>query len=77
MSWRAKVERVIGKLSAQAYRATNTSPSGSKYKRHHPYRIPEEAQELVACLGDRDQVRGERTCKTIMEGLRRRRADID
>lgn len=75
--WEAKVERVIGQLSAQAYRAANTDPSGRRYKRHHPYRVPEEAERLVQLLGSRDRKAAEIEAKEIMEGLRRSGAAID
>lgn len=78
MSWEKKVDRVIAALAQQAYREANYARRGrKKAKRHRPYRLPEEADRLVKCLGDRDRKRGERTCKEIMEGLRRRGAKID
>lgn len=77
MSWEEKVGKVIGKLAHSAQQAANTDRAGKRYKRHRPYRLPEEADALVKCLGDRDRVRGERACKEIMEGLRRAQAEID
>jgi hypothetical protein len=77
MSWEDKVQRVIGKLSADAYRRANTDRAGNKYRRHRPYRIPEEAETLVKCLGDRDRTRGEKLCKATMEQLRRAGVRID
>lgn len=77
MAWEEKVHKVIGKLAAQAYKQTNYDRQGHKYKKHRPYRLPEEADSLVKCLGDKDRVRGEHTCKEIMEGLRRSREEID
>ena len=77
MGWEEKVQRVIGKLSAEAYRRANTDRTGKKFKRHRPYRIPEEAEALVKCLGDHNRARGEEACKTMMEQLRRQGVEID
>lgn len=78
MSWEDKVSRVIGKLSNQAYRQVNYDKQGrKKFKKDRPYHIPDEANQIVKCLGDKDRERGERTCKEIMEGLRRSGAQID
>ena len=77
MSWESKVERVIGKLSYAAWDAANHDRSGHRYKRHRPYRLPEEADELVKTLGMRDRRAAEIKAKEIMEGLRRAGLEID
>jgi hypothetical protein len=77
MSWEAKVHRVIARLAATAHRQSNTDRAGKRYKRHRPYRLPEAAEQLVRCLGDRDRSRGERACKATMEQLRREGVKID
>ena len=76
-SWENKVERVIGKLSYAAWYDANHDNAGRRYKKHHPYRLPEEAVELTECLGDHNRSRAERRAKEIMEGLRRADVDID
>ena len=75
--WEDKVERVIGKLSFAAWAHANHDRSGKRYKKHRPYSLPEEAAELVSCLGDRDRHRAEVRAKEIMEGLRRAGMEID
>lgn len=76
-TWESKVQQVIGVLAATAYKKANYNKQGRKYKKHRPYRIPEEADQLVQCLGDRNRKRGEITCKRIMEGLRQAQVPID
>ncbi len=77
MSWESKVQRVIGKLSYVAWDAANHDASGRRYKRHRPYRMPAEADELVKILGMQDRRVAERKAKEIMEGLRRAGLEID
>ena len=50
-TWEDKVNEVIAQLSRAAWHAANTDKQGKPYKKHHAYRIPEEAAELVKCLG--------------------------
>ena len=75
--WEDKVEKVIGRLSYISWAQTNYDKQGNRYKRHHPYSIPEEARELVACLGDHDRRRAEIRAKEIMEELRLAQVPID
>lgn len=75
--WHAKVHRVIAQMARKSYEQTNTNAAGERYKRHRPYSLPDEANQLVGHLGDRDQVRGERGAKEVMEGMRRRGMVID
>lgn len=77
MSWENKVERVIAKLSYASWYKANHDRAGRRYKKHRPYRLPEEASELVATLGDHNRRRAEIRAKEIMEGFRRAGADID
>lgn len=75
--WEKKVESVIGRLSHIAWHQANHDKLGNRYKRHHPYRIPEEAQELVKCLGMHDRRAAEIRAKEIMWGLRDSQVPID
>lgn len=77
MSWQDKVNRVIAKLSHDAWDAANRGKDGKRLKKHRPYSPPEEVRELVIALGDGVQSRGERRAKEIMESLRHRGLTID
>ena len=76
-TWENKVQSVIGKLSQVAYAQTNLDPSGKRYKTHRPYRLPDEANDLVQILGLHDRKDAEHRAKAYMEGLRRRGLKID
>jgi hypothetical protein len=56
-SWKEKAHRIIGELSAVAYRQANRLPNGTMRKKHVPYSIPAEAAELVDCLNKNDERR--------------------
>lgn len=73
MTWQAKVNRVIAQLSHAAWRAANHDKHGRRYARHRPYRIPQEASDLVEALGRDDET----DAKAIMESLRRAGKRID
>lgn len=76
--WEHKVESVIARLSLAAYKAVNYDEKGRKlYKRDRPYSIPDEARQLVACLGMHDRRAAEIRAKEIMMGLRQSRVVID
>lgn len=57
MSWQNKVSRVIQALCQESYDSAQTSKSGKRYKKHHPYTIPTEAEALVNCLDTNDEER--------------------
>lgn len=76
-TWEDKVERVIGKLSYAAWFDANHDRRGGRDKKHRPYSLPEEAVELVECLGDPNRKRAEHRAKALMEGLRRAGEEID
>ena len=54
-TWENKVEEVIGKLNHIAWFQANHDKQGKRFKKHRPYRVPEEAQRLVECLGMHDR----------------------
>lgn len=62
MSWETRVKRVIYQLCREAYLKANTSKSGSRYKKHIPYSIPETARNLIDALDRGD----EETAKALM-----------
>jgi hypothetical protein len=76
-TWEHKVDAVIGRLSRAAWYQANHDKQGNRYKRHHPYRIPSEAEALVTCLGMRDRRAAEISAKEIMMGLRQAQVSID
>jgi hypothetical protein len=76
-TWENKVEKVIGRMAQAAWHQANHDKTGKKYKKHRPYRLPEEAEELVKILGMHDRKRAEMKAKEIMEGLRRSGVAID
>ena len=76
-TWEDKVNEVIAQLSRAAWHAANTDRQGKPYKKHHAYRIPEEATELVKCLGMHNRRTAEIRAKEIMEGLRLAGVPID
>lgn len=49
-AWKEKANRVIASLCLDAYRKANYGRNGLKRKKHHPYRVPDDAQILVECL---------------------------
>jgi hypothetical protein len=75
--WEGKVHRVVALLSRAAWAKANLGPDGRPRKKHRPYRIPEEASELVRVMGLRDRREAEYQAKSIMEDLRRRGVEID
>ena len=76
-TWENKVEEVIGKLNHIAWFQANHDKQGKRFKKHRPYRVPEEAQRLVECLGMHDRREAEIQAKEYMELLRIRRLPID
>jgi hypothetical protein len=76
-TWENKIEEVIGKLSYTAWFQANHNKQGKRFKKHRPYRVPEEAQYLVECLGLHDRRKSEILAKEYMELLRIRRLSID
>lgn len=75
--WEHKAADVVSKLSYQSWYQANHDKHGHRYKRHHPYSIPEEAEELVRILGMHDRRAAEIQAKEIMEQLRREGRKID
>lgn len=55
-TWKEKAHRVINDLCRQSYLKSNRLPDGTLRKRHVPYSIPQEAQDLIRCLKDNDEV---------------------
>lgn len=55
--WREKANKLIEKMSFDAYKKANILPSGQKRKKHVPYSIPFHAEQLVECLKDNDEER--------------------
>jgi hypothetical protein len=76
-SWENKVDAVIGRLSYVAWVQANHDKHGRRYKKHHPYHVPEEAQMLVECLGMHDRRAAEIRAKEIMMALRQAGLPID
>ena len=76
-TWEIKVEEVIGKLNRLACYQANHDKQGKRYKKHHHYRVPEEVQRLVECLGMHDRREAEIQAKEYMELLRFRGLPID
>ncbi len=56
-----KAHRIIGVLCMASYVQANTRKDGGRYKKHRPYSVPEEAEELIDCLNRDD----EHTLKSI------------
>ena len=54
--WRDKVHKVINALCRQSYLKANMLPNGQLRKRHVPYTVPQEAQDLIKCLNSNDEV---------------------
>ena len=76
-TWENKVEEVIGKLSRIAWYQANHDKQGKQYKKHRPYRVPEEASLLVTYLGMHDRKEAENLAKSYMHLLRIRGLPID
>ena len=53
--WKEKAHAVIAALSKKSYEQANRLSNGRLRKRHVPYSIPEQAQQLVKCLGNEDE----------------------
>lgn len=45
------------RLSRESWYKMNHDKHGKRYKRHRPYTIPADAEELVDCLGEDDEQR--------------------
>lgn len=56
MLWIIKAHEIISKLSSQAYYKANFK-NGIQLKKHVPYSIPEEAQELIECIKSNDELK--------------------
>jgi hypothetical protein len=54
-AWRNKAHRVIYALCQQSYLQANLLPNGTLRKRHVPYSVPDEAEQLVKCLQNNDE----------------------
>lgn len=54
-AWMAKAHRVINDLCRQSWYQANHDAQGRRYKRHRPYAIPYEAEQLVKCLENQDE----------------------
>lgn len=65
LDWRAKAHRLIFNLCWESWYQAQHDKHGKRYKKHHPYTVPELAEKLVACLGARDQAQGELEAKAI------------
>jgi hypothetical protein len=76
-AWVGKVERVIAKMAYVEWYKMNHAKNGQRYLKHRSYRMPEDAEELVKCLGMKDRALAEVRAKEIMEGLRRAQVEID
>lgn len=50
IKWEQKAHRLIHDLCMESYKKENYAKNGMKKKRHHPYRVPELAQDLVDCV---------------------------
>ena len=54
-AWKEKTHRVIQRLSVKSYNQSNIKKNGKRYKKHRPYSIPEDAQELIECLATNNE----------------------
>lgn len=52
-TWQGKANRIIAKLSLQAYKTANPKPN----RKAKSYRIPDLAADLVECLAKDDEER--------------------
>ena len=50
----AKAHQVIGSLCLESYHEANIKPDGTTYKKHRPYSVPVEAEEIIRCLNEDD-----------------------
>ena len=53
--WQTKANGIIAALCKQAYLRANTKKDGTLYKRHRPYSVPLEAEELIKALDTNDE----------------------
>lgn len=53
--WRDKANRIIGELCLSSYLQANTRPDGTRYRKHRPYRVPDDAEMLIRCLAESDE----------------------
>ncbi len=51
----SKAHRIIGVLCMASYVKANTRKNGRRYKKHRPYSVPEEAQDIIDCLNRDDE----------------------
>ena len=49
-TWHNKAHREISRLCYAEYLRVNTRKDGQRYKKHHPYSVPEIAERLVDAL---------------------------
>ena len=54
-TWQDKAHKRIASLSHEAYLKTNTLKNGTLARKHRPYTIPAEAEELIRCLNENDE----------------------
>ena len=60
MAWQDSVEKAISEDCKQAYLKAQTDKRGEKYKKYHPYIIPEISRALVNTLNNDDEVEAKR-----------------
>jgi hypothetical protein len=75
--WATKARKVMDALCFDSWRVANTKKDGTRYKKHRPYAIPAEVEELIDALKLSDRSKAEKEVKAIFEGLRRSNAKID
>jgi hypothetical protein len=54
--WKQKANRVIGELCHAAWLKANTDKNGKRYKKHHQYAVPEDAETLLKAVKENDEV---------------------
>ena len=50
-----KAHRIIGVLCMVSYLKANTRKDGGRYKKHRPYSVPVEAEDIIDCLNRDDE----------------------
>lgn len=55
-TWHTKAHRVIAALCRESYEKANRLPNGRLRKRHVPYTVPQDAETLIKCLAQEDEI---------------------
>lgn len=61
--WEVKAHKIIGELCLSSYRQSNNG----KRKKHTPYAVPYLAQDLIRCLGKRDEIRAKEIFMQLLD----------